>query len=55
MEDIIIQDLITEQKNRIPLLYQEYSHSGILSYYKYPDMDSYYKWLEKAKRFIEIS
>lgn len=55
MEDITIQDLITEQKNRIPLLYLEYNHSGILSYYKYPDIDSYYKWLEKAKRFIEIN
>ena len=55
MEDITIQDLITEQKNRIPLLYPEYSNMGILSCYKYPDMDSYYKWLEKAKRFIEIN
>ena len=27
----------------------------MLPYYDYPDMDSYYKWLEKAKRFIEIN
>lgn len=52
MEDITIQDLITEQKNRISTL--QY-HDAMLPYYDYPDMDSYYKWLEKAKRFIEIN
>lgn len=55
MEDITIQELITEQKNRIPLLYLEHSHSGIISYYKYPDMDSYYCWLAKTERFLEIN
>ena len=52
MEDITIQDLITEQKNRNSTL--QY-HDAILPYYDYPDMNSYYKWLEKAKRFIEIN
>ena len=52
MEDITIQDLITEQKNRISTL--QY-HDAMLPYYDYPDMDFYYKWLEKAKRFIEIN
>jgi hypothetical protein len=52
MEDITIQNLITEQKNRIPTL--QY-HDAMLPYYDYPDMDLYYKWLEKAKRFIEIN
>ena len=52
MENITIHDLITEQKNRIPTL--QY-HNAILSYYDYPDMDLYYKWIEKAKRFIEIN
>ena len=52
MEDITIQNLITEQKNRISTL--QY-HDAMLPYYDYPDMDLYYKWLEKAKRFIEIN
>lgn len=52
MEDITIHDLISEQKNRISTL--QY-HNTVLSYYDYPDMDSYYKWLEKTKRFIEIN
>lgn len=52
MENITIQDLITEQKNRISTL--QY-HDAMFPYYDYPDMDSYYKWLEKAKRFIEIN
>lgn len=52
MEDITIHDLITEQKNRNSTL--QY-HDAILPYYDYPDMNSYYKWLEKAKRFIEIN
>lgn len=52
MENITILDLITEQKNRISTL--QY-HDAMLPYYDYPDMDSYYKWLEKAKRFIEIN
>lgn len=52
MEDITIQDLITEQMCRISTL--QY-HDAMLPYYDYPDMDSYCKWLEKAKRFIEIN
>lgn len=52
MEDITIQDLITEQMCRISTL--QY-HDAMLPYYDYPDMDSYYKWLEKAQRFIEIN
>lgn len=52
MEDITIQNLITEQKNRISTL--QY-HDAKLPYYDYSDMDLYYKWLEKAKRFIEIN
>lgn len=51
MEDITIQDLIAEQRRRISTL--QY-HDTMLPYYDYPDMDSYYNWLEKAKRFIEI-
>ena len=52
MEDITIQDLIAEQRRRISTL--QY-HDTMLPYYDYPDMDSYYNWLEKAKRFIEIN
>lgn len=52
MDDITIQDLITEQMSRISTL--QY-HDAMLPYYDYPNMDSYYKWLEKAKRFIEIN
>ena len=52
MEDITIQDLIAEQRRRISTL--QY-HNTMLPYYDYPDMDSYYNWLEKAKRFIEIN
>lgn len=52
MEDITIQNLITEQICRISTL--QY-HDVMLPYYDYPDMDSYYKWLEKTKRFIEIN
>lgn len=52
MEDITIQELIIEQKNRISTLR---CHNGFISSYDYPDMNSYYKWREKAKRFIEIN
>ncbi len=48
-----IQDLITEQKNRIRTL--KYNDDVIIPYYEYPDMDSYYCWLEKVKRFLAIN
>ncbi|MDO5525935.1 MAG: peptide chain release factor 1 [Prevotella sp.] len=48
-----IQDLITEQKNRIRTL--KYNDDVIIPYYEYPDMDSYYCWLEKVKRFLVIN
>lgn len=53
MEDITIQNLITEHQNRMPHL-RFYSDS-MIPYYEYPDMDSYYSWREKAKRLIEIN
>jgi hypothetical protein len=52
MDDITIQNLITEQKKRISTLQH---HDDMFPYYDYPDMDLYYKWLEKVKRFIEIN
>lgn len=53
MENVTIQNLITEHKNRMPHL-RFYSDS-MIPYYEYPDMDSYYSWREKAKRLIEIN
>lgn len=53
MEDITIIDLILEQKNRIPDLI--YHDDAFIPYYDYPYMDSYYQWIEKAKRFLEIN
>lgn len=53
MENITIQNLITEHKNRMTHL-RFYSDS-MIPYYEYPDMDSYYSWREKAKRLIEIN
>lgn len=48
-----IQNLITEQRNRIHHLM--YHDNAIIPYYEYPDMDSYYCWLAKTKRFLEIN
>lgn len=53
MENIAIQDLITEHKNRMQ--YLSYYDATIIPYYEYQDMDSYYSWREKAKRLIEIN
>ena len=53
MENIAIQDLITEHKNRMQ--YLRYYDATIIPYYEYQDMDSYYSWREKAKRLIEIN
>lgn len=53
MENVTIQNLITEHKNRMPHL-RFYSDS-MIPYYEYPDMDSYYSWREKTKRLIEIN
>ena len=53
MENVTIQTLITEHKNRMPHL-RFYSDS-MIPYYEYPDMDSYYSWREKTKRLIEIN
>lgn len=53
MEDITIQNLITEHKNRMQ--YLRCYDDTIIPYCEYPDMDSYYSWREKAKRLIEIN
>lgn len=53
MEDINIQNLIAEHTNRMPHL--KYYDDVMIPYYEYPDMDSYYCWLAKAERFLEIN
>ena len=53
MENITIQELVIEHKNRMPNL--RYYSDAMIPYYEYPDMDSYYNWREKAKRLIEIN
>lgn len=53
MEDLTIQNLITEQKQRIPQIL--FCKGALVPYYKYEDMNSYYCWLEKAKRFLAIN
>lgn len=53
MENLTLQNLITEHKNRMPNL--RYYNDVMIPYYEYQDMDSYYCWLTKAERFLEIN
>lgn len=53
MEDITIQDLIIEQRNRIhDLIYHD---DDMIPYYDFPNMKYYYQWIEKVKRFLELN
>ena len=51
MNDITLESLIQEHKERIPLLQE---NSEIITYYEYPDMDAYHKWTATTIRFINI-
>lgn len=51
MSDITLESLIQEQKERLPYLRDV---GDRFSYYEYPDMKAYYKWLATTKRYIEI-
>ena len=51
MNDITLESLIQEQKNRIPSLRDV---GDMLPYYEYPNMEAYHRWLATTKRFIEI-
>lgn len=53
MENLTLQNLITEHKKRMPNL--RYYNDVMIPYYEYQDMDSYYCWLTKAERFLEIN
>lgn len=51
MSDITLESLIQEQKERLPYLRDV---GDRFSYYEYPDMKAYHKWLATTKRYIEI-
>ena len=51
MSDITLESLIQEHKDRIPLLQE---NNEIITYYEYPDMGVYHRWLAKTIRYIEI-
>lgn len=51
MNEITLESLIQEHKNRIPSLHDV---GDMLPYYEYPNMEAYHKWLATTKRFIEI-
>ena len=51
MNDISLESLIQEHKERIPLLQE---NTEIITYYEYPDMDAYHKWTATTIRFINI-
>lgn len=53
MDNITLQDLITEQRNRISKL--SFHSDEFFSYYDYEDMNIYYNWLAKTNRFLEIN
>lgn len=53
MDDITIQDLIKEHKNRIPNLI--YHDDNMIPFYEYSDMESYYCWLTKTERYLELN
>lgn len=48
---ITLESLIQEHKERLPYLHDI---GDMLSYYEYPDMGAYHKWLAKTIRYIEI-
>lgn len=51
MNEITLELLIQEHKERLPYLRDV---GDMLSYYEYPDMEAYHKWLAKTIRYIEI-
>ena len=51
MSDITLESLIQEHKSRLPYLHD---FGDMLSYYEYPDMKAYHRWLTKTIRYIEI-
>ncbi len=51
MSEITLELLIQEHKERLPYLHDI---GDMLSYYEYPDMGAYHKWLAKTIRYIEI-
>lgn len=56
MNDITLESLIQEHKDRISLLKYKPDPPGCwgFSYYYYDDSESYQKWLATTKRFISI-
>lgn len=48
---ITLEALIQEHKERLPYLHDI---GDVFSYYEYPDMGAYHKWLAKTIRYIEI-
>ncbi len=51
MSEITLESLIQEHKERLPYLHDI---GNMLSYYEYPDMGAYHKWIAKTIRYIEI-
>ena len=51
MSYITLESLIQEHKDRLPYLHDI---GDMLTYYEYPDMETYHKWLAKTIRYIEI-
>ena len=51
MSEITLESLIQEHKERLPYLHDM---GDVFSYYEYPDMGAYHKWLAKTIRYIEI-
>lgn len=51
MNEITLELLIQEHKERLPYLRDV---GDMLSYYEYPDMEAYHRWLAKTIRYIEI-
>jgi hypothetical protein len=51
MEDITLEELIKEFRDRIPRLRKL---KEIITYYKYDDMEEYENWLATTKRFLRI-
>lgn len=52
MSNITLESLIQEQKERIPYLQEK---GSMITYYEYPNMEVYHKWLATAKRYIGIN
>ena len=57
MEEITLDSLIKEHKERIPQLHYEPSPPGCIgfSYYYYDDSACYQKWLATTKRYLGIT